>query len=68
MRPIGAVSLVQLQPSGLIIVVPEPALVRSVYDASRRVEVDRLKITPRGIEATLPSGESIVTWWRETPQ
>ncbi len=59
-RPIGEVSLVQLQPIGLIIDVPEPALVRSVYDASRRVEVDRLEITPRGIEATLPTGERVL--------
>lgn len=57
---LGVVSLVQLQPSGLIIDAPEPASVRSIYDASRRVEVDRLEITPRGIEATLPSGEQVL--------
>jgi len=44
----------------LIIDLPEPAPVRSFYDASRRVEVDSLKITPRGIEATLPSGEQVL--------
>lgn len=55
----GMVSLVQLQPSGLIIEAPEPPP-RYFYDASRRVEVDRLEITPRGIQATLPTGEQVL--------
>ncbi len=59
-RPLGIVSLVQLQPSGLIIDVPKPSPIRSFYDASRRVEVDRLKITPRGIQATLPTGMQVL--------
>jgi len=59
-RRLGIVSLVQLQPSGLIIEVPGPSSVRSFYDAGRRVEVDRLEITPRGIQATLPTGEQVL--------
>ncbi len=58
--PLGIVSLVQLQPSGLIIDVPKPSPIRSFYDASRRVEVDRLEITPRGIQATLPTGKQVL--------
>lgn len=58
-RRLGTVSLVQLQPRGLIIDVPGPSPIRSFYDASRRVEVDRLEVTPRGIEATLPTGERV---------
>jgi len=60
MRQLGVVSLVQLQPSGLIIDLPEPAPVRSLYDAGRRVGVDRLEITPRGIEAMLPGGNQVL--------
>lgn len=60
LRPLGVVSLVQLQPSGLIVDAPGPAPTRSIYDASRRVEVDRLEISPRGIEATLPNGERVL--------
>ncbi len=56
-RPLGEVALVQLQPHGLIIETPGTTPTGSFYDAGRRVEVDRLRITPRGIEATLPGGE-----------
>jgi hypothetical protein len=56
-RSLGTVSLVQLQPNGLIVDTPGPGPTKSFYDASRRVEVDQLQITPRGIEATLPMGE-----------
>ena len=56
-KRLGVVSLVQLQPSGLIVDMPGPQGIRSVYDASRRVEVDRIQISRRGIEATLPTGE-----------
>lgn len=59
-KRLGAVSLVQLQPAGLIVDMPGPQGIRSVYDASRRVEVDRLEISPRGIEAFLPTGESVL--------
>ncbi len=59
-RPMGEVKLVQLQPSGLIIDAPEPGPVRSFYDAGRRVEVDSLQISPRGIEATLATGERML--------
>lgn len=59
-RELGVVSLVQLQPSGLIIDAPEPSPVGSFYDAGRRVEVDRLEITPRGIQATFPTGEKVL--------
>ncbi|MCP4960333.1 MAG: hypothetical protein GY925_13825, partial [Actinomycetia bacterium] len=56
----GVVKLVQLQPDGLIVDGPGPGPTTSVYDASRRVAVDRLHISPRGIEATLPGGESVL--------
>jgi hypothetical protein len=46
--------VVQLQPSGLIIETPSGYY----YDATRRVEVDNLIITPKGIETTTPEGES----------
>ena len=59
-RRLGVVSLVQLQPSGLIVDVPGQASIPSVYDASRRVEVERLEISPRGIAATLPTGERVL--------
>ena len=59
-RPIGQVRLVQLQPSGLIVDAREPGSVRSFYDASRRVEVSSLQISPRGIEATLATGERVL--------
>ena len=59
-RPLGVVSLVQVQPGGLIIDAPESSPVRSFYDAGRRVEVDRLEIAPRGIQATLPTGERVL--------
>ena len=59
-RPIGEVRLVQLQPAGLIIDASEPGPVRSFYDASRRVVVRSLQISPRGIEATLPTGERVL--------
>ena len=59
-RRLGTVSLVQLQPNGLIIDAPESSPVRSFYDADRRVEVDRLEITPRGIEAALPTRERVL--------
>jgi len=55
-REIGAVKLVQLQPSGLIIETPSGYF----YDASRRVEVDQLLITTKGIEATTPGGEHVL--------
>lgn len=38
LRDLGIIKLVQLQPSGLIIETPSG----NFYDASRRVEVDRL--------------------------
>lgn len=60
LRPMGEVSLVQLQPSGLIVDAPESWPVRSIYDAGCRVEVGRLEITPRGIEAHLPGGERVL--------
>ena len=59
-RLLGVVKLVQVQPNGLIIDVPGSSPAKSFYDVSRRVEVDRLEITPRGIEATLPTGERVL--------
>jgi hypothetical protein len=55
-RELGRVKLVQLQPSGLIIETPSGKF----YDASRRLEVDRLHITSLGIEATTPEGKRIL--------
>lgn len=55
-RALGIVKLVQLQPSGLIIETPSGYF----YDASRRVEVDRLLITSKGIEAATPDGEQVL--------
>ena len=53
---LGRVKLVQLQPSGLIIEKPSGYF----YDASRRVEVDRVRITSKGIEATTPDSEHLL--------
>jgi len=53
---LGKIKLVQLQPSGLIIETPSG----NFYDASRRVEVDRLLITSKGIEATTSEGERVL--------
>jgi hypothetical protein len=55
-RELGIVKLVQVQPSGLIIETPSG----SFYDASRRVEVESLCITSRGIEAITPEGEQVL--------
>ena len=59
-RPSGVVTLVQVQPNGLIIDNPGEGPAKHLYDASRRVEFDRLQISARGIEATLPSGERVL--------
>ena len=56
LRELGRVKLVQVQPSGLIIETPSGYF----YDASRRLEVDRLHITSLGIEATTPEGEHVL--------
>ena len=56
LHELGRVKLVQIQPSGLIIDTPSGGF----YDASRRVEVDRLFITPKGISATSPEGEQVL--------
>jgi hypothetical protein len=56
MRELGQVELVQVQPSGLIIETPAGYF----YDATRRLEVDCLLITPLGIEATTPEGEHVL--------
>jgi hypothetical protein len=53
---LGRVKLVQVQPNGLIIETPSGYY----YDASRRVEVDRLIISPKGIEATTPEGTHVL--------
>jgi hypothetical protein len=53
---LGVVRLVQVQPTGLIIERPPG----SVYDVSRRVEVEQLIITPKGIEAMTAGGEHVL--------
>jgi len=55
-RDLGRVKLVQIQPDGLIIETPSGY----IYDASRLVQVDRLRITSLGIEATTPQGERVL--------
>jgi hypothetical protein len=55
-QELGRVKLVQVQPSGLIIDTPSG----SYYDASRRVEVEKLIITSLGIEATTSSGDHVL--------
>lgn len=56
LRELGRVKLTQLQPTGLIIETPSG----DFYDASRRVVVDRLKITPLGIEAVDADGKQVL--------
>ncbi len=56
LRELGRVKLTQVQPAGLIIETSSG----STYDASLRVEVSRLLITPQGIEATTPDGERVL--------
>jgi len=56
LRELGFVKLVQVQPSGLII----KTATDYIYDPSRRVEVDQLRITPEGIEAATPEGEHVL--------
>ncbi len=56
LRDLGIVILVQLQPGGLIIEKPPGYF----YDESRRVEVDRLIINSKGIEATTSEGDHIL--------
>jgi len=53
---LGRVKLVQVQPSGLIIETSSGYF----YDVSRRVEVESLLITSKGIEATTPEGEHVL--------
>ena len=55
-KELGIVKLVQIQPNGLIIDTPNG----DFYDATRRVEVDCLLVTPLGIEAILPTGETVL--------
>lgn len=55
-RELGRVKLVQLQPSGLIIETPSGYF----YDASRRLEVECLYITPLGIEAITAEGDRVL--------
>lgn len=59
-RQLGQVSLVQLQPTGLIIETPEKTPTGFFYDATRLVQVDRLIITPLGIEATILGGDHLL--------
>jgi len=55
-RELGRVKLVQVQPDGIIIETPSGYY----YDASRRVEVESLRITTHGIEAITPAGEHVL--------
>ena len=54
------VTLVQLQSRGLIVDAVGQTPTGSLYDAGRRVDVDRLEITTRGIEAALAGGEQVL--------
>ena len=53
---LGVVKLVQLQPNGLIIKKDGGYF----YDESRRVEVPKLIINSKGIEATTPEGDHVI--------
>jgi len=53
---LGRVKQVQVQPSGLIIETPSGYF----YDATRRLALDSLEITPLGIEATAPDGQHVL--------
>ena len=55
-QALGLVKLVQVQPSGLIVETPTG----DFYDASRRVEVEKLLITSLGIEATTAEGGHVL--------
>ena len=57
LRQLGQVTLVQIQPSGLIKETPGKTPTGGFYDPTYLVSVDRLEITPLGIEATTPGGE-----------
>jgi len=56
LKDLGNVKLVQLQPNGLIIEKPPGYF----YDETRRVEVDRLIINSKGIEATTSNGDHVL--------
>jgi hypothetical protein len=55
-QALGVVRLVQVQPSGLIVETPKG----DFYDASRRMEVEKLIITSLGIEATTAEGGHVL--------
>jgi len=55
-RELGKVKLLQIQPTGLIVDTPSG----DFYDATRRVEVESLIITPLGIEAHLSDRELVL--------
>jgi hypothetical protein len=55
-KSLGVVKLVQVQPTGLIFETPSGY----IYDPSRRVEVDQLRLTPAGIEATTTEGQQVL--------
>jgi len=55
-RALGEAKLVQIQPWGLIVETPTG----DFYDASRRVEVEKLIITSLGIEATTAEGKHVL--------
>lgn len=55
-RALGKIKLVQLQPSGLIIETPSGYY----YDVTRRVVVNSLLITSKGIEANTPESEHML--------
>lgn len=59
-RQLGEVTLVQIQPQGLIFDAPGETPTGTFYDAARRVEVDSLEITPRGIAASLPGRDQVL--------
>lgn len=55
-RRLGKVKITQLQPSGLIINTPQGY----IYDPTRRLEVPKLKINQKGIEAENDRGEKLL--------
>lgn len=59
-KQLGHVNLVQLQPNGLVIDTLDKTPTGHFYDPTRLIQVDRLVITPLGIEATIPGGEHVL--------
>ncbi len=56
LRELGYVKLIQVQPSGSII----NYVTEYIFDPSRHVEIDQLRITHQGKEANTPGGKNVL--------